>query len=76
MQDQPQLPLPEPPLDHPATSPAAARLRVECADCHRPLIDHTSRSWGRGPGCRAKHGDRILRRTDGHHIDQDHIPGT
>lgn len=67
MQDQTQIPLPQ-------QAPAAPV--VKCRDCHRPLTDHTSRTYGRGPGCRHKHGLHQRRRTDDHQVDQDQIPGT
>lgn len=69
MQATDQLPLAEPP-------PPALAAPVECRDCHRPLTDPTSRTYRRGRDCRAKHGLHPGRRTDGHHVDQDHIPGT
>lgn len=73
MQDQTELPLPDRPVTTTTTTP---RPVVECEDCHRALTDHTSRTYGRGPACRRKHGLHPGRRTDGHHVDQEPIPGT
>ncbi|MEU4095204.1 DUF6011 domain-containing protein [Streptomyces sp. NPDC026673] len=72
-------PAPEPfPLPglSPDEQPAERRPRVLCADCHRPLTAHDARLWGRGPGCRRKHGLGAAPRIGRFDVEQDRLPGT
>lgn len=58
------------------TAELAAGLRVvECADCHRPLTGRDARLWGRGRGCRHKHGERDVRGPGRFDVEQETLPG-
>lgn len=56
-------------------APLGGRRRVLCRMCGTELHDPISRAAGLGPDCYARlYG--TAPRPDGHHVDQDAIPGT
>ena len=55
---------------------AAGRSVITCADCDRELSSREARTWGRGRGCRRKHGaDGTVRRPGRFEVEQDELPG-
>ncbi|WP_431960477.1 DUF6011 domain-containing protein [Actinacidiphila sp. bgisy160] len=55
--------------------PPQERPIVLCADCHRPLTAHDARLWGRGRGCRRKHGLDTAPRIGRFDVEQEQLPG-
>lgn len=75
--DDPTAPLTAPSAALPGLGeePLAARRRVTCRMCGRPLRGREARLWGLGDECRAKLAMRGAPKPPAHDVEQDTLPG-